>query len=259
MPPLSYVITAILLAVLVAVSIPMTLGFSIILWYWSFAVAACILTIAGVFRVVGGLRAPLWLGVVLALPGFVWAANTVCFYIMTRSVPGPGFYYMVTWAAYIALILAAIGALRLIEIMSTPHAAFRIGYGVLVASALLGSINLVAYTTGWTFAKNALYDASEEAVGVAATLVKYGAFIGATILIVMRRNIERWTGATIIVILLYEAISQLFQINLPARGDGPAFWLEPVVMLFGGAAVWRIGSVLRAQQAFTERSVPLNL
>jgi hypothetical protein len=30
---------------------------------------------------------------------------------------------------------------------------------------------------------------------------------------------------------------------------GLMFWLEPVIMLVGGAAVWRMGSVLRVQDA----------
>jgi hypothetical protein len=254
LPPLSYVIGTILLAALVAISLPLTLGFSVILWYWSFAAAACVLAVVGVFRVVNGLHAPSWISIVLALPGFVWAVHTLYFYILASSVPDLGFYYTVTWAAFIALIAAAVGALRLIEMMSTPHTAFRVGYGVLAVSALLGSINLVANATGWTFTNNGLYAPSAEAVGVAATLVKYGAFVGAVALIVMRRNIEPWTGAAIVLILLYEAISQLFLINLPSRGDGLAFWLEPVVMLIGGAAIWRIGSLLRAQ-AIPQRAV----
>jgi hypothetical protein len=36
-------------------------------------------------------------------------------------------------------------------------------------------------------------------------------------------------------------------INLATQGDGLAFWLEPVVMLVGGGAVWRMGSILRTQ------------
>jgi len=47
MPPLSYMVTAVVLAVLVAVSFPLTMGFSIVFWYWLFAAAACILAILG--------------------------------------------------------------------------------------------------------------------------------------------------------------------------------------------------------------------
>src|ERR1700690_1240868 len=75
MPPRSYLITAVVLAGLVAVSVPLTLGFSIILWYGLFAAAACVLAVAGAFKVAAGLRAPPWIGVALASPGLVWAAN----------------------------------------------------------------------------------------------------------------------------------------------------------------------------------------
>jgi hypothetical protein len=40
----------------------------------------------------------------------------------------------------------------------------------------------------------------------------------------------------------------MFLVGIPGyRGDGPLFWLEPVVMLVGGAPVWRMGSLLRAR------------
>jgi hypothetical protein len=76
MPPRSYLITAVVLAVLVAVSLPPILGFSIIVWRWLFAAAACILVVVGAFRAVHGLRGPRWIGGVLALPGLIWAANS---------------------------------------------------------------------------------------------------------------------------------------------------------------------------------------
>jgi hypothetical protein len=256
MPPRSYVITAVVLAVLVAGSFPLTLGFSIILWYWLFAAAACMLAVVGVFRLRDGLHAPLWIGVALASPGFVWAANRL--YDMTSSVPPQlAIYYTLTSAAYIALLAAALGALRLTEMMSAPHAAFRVGYGVLAVSALLVGVGWAAYVTGSTFTKSALFATSVRAVGVAATFVTFGAFIGVAVLITTRRNIERWTGTAISLIsayMLYKTISPIFLINLPGRGHGAAFWLEPVVMLVGGAAVWRMGSVLCAQ-ALPERSV----
>ncbi len=36
---------------------------------------ACILAVVGVFKIVNGLREPLWIGIALALPGFVWASD----------------------------------------------------------------------------------------------------------------------------------------------------------------------------------------
>jgi hypothetical protein len=49
--------------------------------------------------------------------------------------------------------------------------------------------------------------------------------------------------------MLYDTIRLMFVAEL--RGD-LMFWLQPVLMLIGPAAVWRIGSVLNAQ-AVSER------
>lgn len=246
MPPRSYLITAVVLVVLVAVSIPLTMGFSIILWRWLFAATACILVVVGAFRVVHGLRAPLWIGVALASPGVLWAADSLL--RLTSHAPAS-----VTWivmfsvATRVAFLAAAAGALRLMETVSGPHAAFRFGYGLLAASAVLASISLAAHFMGWSFTKNTLYAASVRQLHVAVMLAAYGAFIGAAVLLTMRRDIERWTGAVISLIgvyMLYETIVTMFAVGL--RGD-LMFWMQPVLMLIGAAAVWRIGSVLHAQ------------
>ena len=77
MPPPSYVVTAVVLGVLVAVSFPLTMGFSIILWYWLFLVAAFVLVTGGVFKIAYGLHASPWIAVALVSPGFVWAAHSL--------------------------------------------------------------------------------------------------------------------------------------------------------------------------------------
>jgi hypothetical protein len=252
MPPRSYIITAVVLAVLVAASFPLTLGYSIILWYWLFAAAACILAVAGVIKVANGLRAPLWTGFALAAPGFVWAANKL--YEMPFQL-SPASATTFNVAAFMALLAAGAGALRLIEMMSRPRAAFRVGYGILAAAALIVGVGLAARAMGWNFTTSALYVAAARALSISAALVKYGAFIGAAVLISLRRNIEHWAGAAISLIsayLLYKAISPMFLVSILGRGDGLMFWLQPVLMLVGGTAVWRMGSVLRAQ-AIPER------
>ena len=66
-------------------------------------------------------------------------------------------------------------------------------------------------------------------------------------MITIRRDIERWAAVAISlagVHLLYQAIRP-YLFGYPT--DETMFWLQPVVMLIGGAAVWRMGSVLRAQ------------
>jgi len=244
MPPRSYMVAAIVLVVLVAVSLPLTFGYSIILWRWLFAAAACVLVVAGAFRVVYALHAPPWIGVVLALPGLLWAADSLFGLMSQRPIP---LILTFSVAASLALLAAGAGALRLVETMSTPHPGFAVGYGVLAASALLLGIGLAAYAMGWNFTKGAAYLTSARALGVAAAFVKYGAFIGAAVLITMRHGIEPWAGAAISLIsayMLYSAVRVMLVVEL--RGD-LMFWLQPVLMLVGAAAVWRIGSVLGAQ------------
>jgi hypothetical protein len=259
MPPRSYVITAVVLAVLVAVSIPLTLGFFIIVWYWLFAAAACILAVVGVFKIANGLRAPLWLGIALALPGFVWASDRLYQTFSTETLLisklGLEIYGAFNVAAAIALAVAAVGALRLVEIMSRPDPDFRFGYGALAAAALLLGVGLLVQATGWDFAKTGSFIASMRAVVVASTIAAYGLFIGAAVQITRRRDVERWTGAAISLVsayMIFKIISSAFSTNPFDQGDGLMFWLEPVAMLVGGAAVWRMGTVLRAQ-ALLER------
>jgi len=247
MPPLSYIITAVVLAAGVAVSIPPTLGFSILLWYWLFAAAGCILVVAGAFKVAAGLSAPLWIGIALASPALVWAAFTGV-HEMTSYGYSPAISLTFGLATRFAHLAAAAGALKLVETLSGPHAAFRIGYWVLAAAALLVGISFLTYAMGLNFTKYALYATTAWAVTIAATLVKYGAVIGAAVLITMRRDIERWTAVVISLIgayMLYKALWPLFPV--PGQPEGLMFWLWPVVMFVGGAAVWRMGSVLRGQ------------
>jgi hypothetical protein len=221
-----------------------------------FAAAACILAVAGVFKIAHGLHAPPWIGVALASPGFVWAADNL--YEMMSSVPRLGVFSAFNSAAHMALLAAAAGALRLAEMISRPREAFRVGYGLLAASMLPLGVGLFAHATGWVSTNNALYATAARALAVSAALIAYGAFIGAGVLISLRRNIERWTAAAISLISAYmlcRALSPMFLDYLPGRGDGLVFWLQPVVMLVGGAALWRMGTVLRAQ-ALPEPSVP---
>jgi len=247
MPPLSYIITAVVLAALVVVSFPLTLGFSIILWYWLFAAAACILAVTGAVKIAAGLDEPVWVGLVLTSPGFVWAADKL--FVLVSNGIHPAIWIGFSLAGRLALLAAAAGALRLIETMSRPHAAFRAGYALLAVATVLLGVGWSAYGIGWILTKNALYAIFSEAVGVAATLLAYGAFIGAAVLITMRRDVEGWTAGAVSLIsayMLYKAITPLFLAEIPGyAGDGPLFWLEPVFMLAGGAAVCRMGSILR--------------
>ena len=237
MPPRSYVITAVVLPVLVVASMPVTLGFSILFWYALFT-AVCILAVAGAFKIANGLRAPPWIGVALASPGFAWAGNKL-FEIVSND-------HSVAWAWFgmasrFAPLAAAGAALNLVETMSRPRPAFRIGF--LAALALLLGVGMIPDSP--TFTKSQLY--ALYTVILAVMLVECAAFIGAAVMITIRRDIERWAAVAISlagVHLLYQAIRP-YLFGYPT--DETMFWLQPVVMLIGGAAVWRMGSVLRAQ------------
>jgi hypothetical protein len=246
MPPRSYLITAVVLVVLVAISLPMTMGFSIIIWRSLFGAAACILGVVGAFRIVQRLRAPLWIGVALALPGVYWAADSL-FALTSNGLAYASWLRVFSIANHLAFLAAAVGALRLMEMISRPHAAFRVAYGLLAASAILFIFVWIVHLMGWGFTRNGPYAASVRSLHVAARLVAYGAFVGVALLVAMRHDVEFWTGAVISLIgvyMFYETIIPMFAVGL--RGD-LMFWLQPVLLFIGGAAVWRIGSALHAQ------------
>src|SRR5512138_3269687 len=77
MPPRSYVLTAVFLSGFVGISVALTSWSSITVWYWLFAAAACILGVAGVFKIADRFSAPRWVGISLASPGLVWAIATL--------------------------------------------------------------------------------------------------------------------------------------------------------------------------------------
>jgi hypothetical protein len=74
----------------------------------------------------------------------------------------------------------------------------------------------------------------------------------------MRRDIERWTGVVISLVsayLLYKSVHSLIMLRALDHGDGLLFWLQPVAMFIGGAAVWRMGSILREQSLRSDPSI----
>jgi hypothetical protein len=247
MPPRSYMVAVVVLGTLVAVSFFLTLGFSMLVWYWLFAVAACILGVAGAFKVADGLRAPRWIGVALASPGLVWAAGNLHEWI--QPTPASSVRYDLV-AAHLAVLAAGAGALRLMEMMSRPHAAFRAGYALLALTALLVGVVQIGIAMGWAFIGNPHYVIPSRVVFGASTLVKYAAFIGAAVLITMRCDIERWTAAVISLVsayLLWNGLYTIILLRMPVQGYAFLFWLQPVAIFIGGAAVWRMGSVLCGQ------------
>lgn len=248
MPPRSYLVTAAVLVALFAVSLPLTMGFAVIGWYWLFAAVACVLVVGGAVRIVHGLGAPAWIGIALASPGVLWAAGSLL--NITSYRPTSVLWIMaVSTVTNLAFPAAAAGALRLMEILSRPHVVFRIGYAVLAISVAVSVVSLINYFTGWSFTKNLFHAAYVRPLYFAVTLVQYGAFIGAPVMIAVRFDLERWIAVVIGLIgvfVVYETMRTMFATGFP--GD-TMFWLWPVFLLIGGAAVWRIGSLLHRQAA----------
>jgi hypothetical protein len=248
MPPRSYIVAVVVLGTLVGVSFFLHLGFSMLVWSWLFAVAGCILGVAGAFKVADGLCAPRWIGVALASPGLVWAVGDLREWIQPTPVSSVRYDLV---ALYLAVLAAAAAALRLTEVMSRPHAAFRAGYALLALTAVLIGVVQIGNAMGWAFTGNPLYAIPSRVVIGASTVFKYGAFIGAAVLISMRRDVERWTAAVISLVgafLLWRGVYPIILLRMPELGKALMFWLQPVVIFVAAAAVWRMGSVLRGQQ-----------
>lgn len=244
MPPSSYVVTAVVLGVLVAASIPPTLGFAIILWHWLFLVAAFVLGTVGVIRVAYGLHVSPWIGVALVSPALVWAAQTLLALKGHMALPLHGAIGVISSLAF---LISAVCALRLAEMMLRPHAAFLIGYGVLGVYALLILAGVLASASVWNFTTSVPYVLFSRATVLAVALVKYGAIIGVAVLITKQRDVEPWAAAVIGLIgawMIYNTIKPMFAVTFLGA---LMFWVHPVLMLVGAAAVWRMGSVLHEQ------------
>ena len=244
MPPPSYVITAVVLGLLVAASIPPTFGFAIILWRWLFLVAAFVLVTVGAIRIAYGLHVSPWIGVALAAPALVWAAQILLYLKGHMVLPLHG---AIGVMSSLAFLISAVCALRLAEMMSRPHAAFLIGYGVLGVYALLVLAEIVASASVWNFTTSAPYVTVSRATIIAVALVKYGAIIGAAVLITMQRGVESWAAAVIGLVSAYMIYSTIWPVQVAAYAGAVMFWVQPVILLIGAAAVWRMGSVLHAQ------------
>jgi hypothetical protein len=245
MPPRSYIIIAILLAALVAGGFD-KLGFTVSRWYQLFDVVTCLLVVPGAFRIARGLRARFWVGMALASPGLVWGAISLYGLINRLNTPVSSTFSEV---AYLALLAAAAAAIDLAETLSGRRTAFRIGYWILAIAAITTCLNLLARPMGWVFMQRFDYALLAETANTAAVFVKYGAFFSAAMLVVTRRDIERWTGIVISLIsayLLYRDLRPLFVDDRFTLYVGLTFWLWPGAMLVGGAAVWRMGALLDA-------------
>jgi hypothetical protein len=244
MPPLSYIIIAIMLAALVAGGFPDRLGFSVSVWYQLFNLVTCLLVVPGAVRIARGLHARLWVGIALASPGLVCGAINL--YALTTKLNRP-VSSAFNEVAYLALLAAAAAAIHLAETISGRRTAFRVAYWILAIAAVTTCLNWLVPSMGWRFTQDFGYASLAWTANTAAIFVKYGAFISAAMLVVIRRDIELWTGIVISLIsayLLYRGLRPLFVDDGFTYYVGLTFWVWPGVMLVGAAAVWRMGSLL---------------
>lgn len=244
MPPRSYIGIAIVLAALVASGFADKLGFSISRWYQVFYLVTCLLAVPGAVRIARGLHARFWGGIALASPGLVCGA--VNLYELSNRLNRP-VSSVVNEVAYLTLLAAAAAAIYLAETISGRRTAYRVAYWILAIAAVTTCLNWLARPMGWRFTQDFGYASLAFTANTAAIFVKYGAFISAAMLVVIRRDIELWTGVVISLIsayLLYRGLRPLFVDDGFTYYVGLTFWVWPGVMLVGAAAVWRMGSLL---------------
>jgi hypothetical protein len=246
MPPRSYMIAAVVLGTLVGVSFFLAIGFSMTVWSWMFGIAACILGVAGAFNVAGGLDAPRWIGFALASPGLAWAAGSLREWIQSTLT---GSIRYEVFAVYFAALAAGAGALKLIDMMSRlPRAVVYIGYALLAVTALWVGLRLIAIFTQWPFFETPYYFMAGRTVFAASTVVEYGAFMGAAVLITIRRDVESWAAVAICLVssfLIFNRFYTLILLRQLESSYGFLSWLQPVAIFIAAAAVWRMGSLLR--------------
>ena len=246
MPPRSYIIIAIMLTALVAGGFADKLGYSVSLWYQLFDVATCLLAVPGAFRIARGLHARFWVGIALASPGFVGGAIYLYDLELRKRLNGP-ISSAFNEVAYLVVLAAAAAAIHLAETISGRRTAYRVAYWILAIAAVTTCLNWLAPSMGWRFTQDFGYASLAWTANTAAIFVKYGAFITAAMLVVLHRDIERWTGIVISLIgayLLYRGLRPLFVDDGFTYYVGLTFWVWPGVMLVGAAAVWRMGSLL---------------
>jgi hypothetical protein len=255
MPPFSYIVIAMVLAGLVAVSLALTQMYAIFLWYWIFAAAGCVFAVIGAFRILYGLGTSIWIGLALASPALFWAFEQIIA-LRASSANYIAILNYIRLGAFLATTIATIACVRLIEKVSFTNVFVRIAYGVLALGLALTSLGIVQTSLGATWYRNAAYMEFVRWVSWPILVTKYGVLIVAPIILAIRRNLEIWTLIPIVGIALletYNATVIYFPSSWTVSASSPAiqgiwFWLKPVVFFIGGAAVWRMGSVLLSQR-----------
>ena len=224
MPPLSYIVAAVLLIGLVVASLPPTMGYAILLWYWVFAAAACLLAVGGTLLVGLGMRAPLWVSLALASPGVIWAARSLFDLFAPLPLHMATYQYFSAAGAF-ASTAAAIASLRLVELIYSPNIFVRIAIGVLVLSALLVVAALVSSAVGSPLLQDRHFLDRHSHCGLAGGCREIRRFRGRFDFHVSQsRKVEWWTAV---------AVSFVSAISLYAGSARPVGTLAPRRNRFG--------------------------
>jgi hypothetical protein len=249
MVPLSYIVIAIAIAGGVAVGLYATQFFAIFTFYYAFSAAALVLAAVGIVRVTQGLDAPLW--VTLALlsplvsPLIVWVLTLLRDTFDTTSVYTVVSRYL-GLIAVLALTAAAIGCVKIVEILTAPSLLTRAVSIILVLSMAIPLLVLFQQTVGGVWTRSSAYAETMNLLRWPITVAKFGALGAAAIVLVVKRRLEVWTLVPLVGLLAILIDIALFPQHL--LGDGRWFWIQPVVYFVAAAAIWRLGALLRSQQ-----------
>lgn len=154
----------------------------------------------------------------------------------------------------LSLIAAGAAALRLVEHSRGSHPAFKAGYAVLAAAAVLNCFQLAGYVLGMDLVVSPGYVLLIRIIAAPVMLVQYAAFAAAAITVAEKYRVERWTVAVICLICIVKALQALNSIMFPfGRYTEMFFWFEPLVLLVGGLAVWRMSTNVMSAAANRQR------
>ena len=247
MPPRSYVITAIVLAVIL-------FGSRLYPFYWLFATTAGVLTIVGVIRIGRGLRGPPWVGIGLAIPAIFWTAHTLYDVYSRPVLPEP---VVPGLEGILANTIAGAAALYLLEMITGRRTVFWLGYAILAGAALCSSVSLIglfpSHGINFWFAFDSVhYTFISRPVTLLGSVLPYLAYISLAIVVGLQRRFEIWVSVVIAAVglfLIYKVGDLVLWIPMEGQHDGLIGWPEPVIMFVGAVAVSRLGTLLSAQPA----------
>ena len=240
MPPWSYIVTALVLCALLVLSFPLTLGFSIIAFYWLFQAAAWLLAAVGLARVSRNLPTPLWVIVALETPLVVKGVEQL---VDLRPIT-PAVVFALRLSSSLALSASAMGAIFLAGSLADRRRLAALTCALLAIHAAILAIPYALYFIGSSPLRFKAIGAVLSATDLLFFTIILGGFATAALLLAIRRELEAWIPVAICSVCLFQEVSRIQQGGrLPSE---LSMWLTPVFFLIGGAAIFRAGSMLAA-------------